>query len=139
MTTALLDAAIFMYAGGRDHPLRAPCRTVLERAAARQLDVTTSAEVVQEILHRYVAIRRHQDGVRIAREALQLFQPVLPMTDRIVRRVPDLVERYPALSARDLVHVATCLEEGIDTIISPDTGFDSVAEIARIDPRQAAA
>ena len=137
--TAFLDAAIFMYAGGRDHPLQAPCRVILKRVADRQLDATTSAEVVQEVLHRFVALRRQVEGVRIAREALELFKPVLPLTDPIVRRVPDLVRQYPALSARDLVHVATCLEEGIDTIISPDRGFDEVAEIKRLDPVEAAA
>lgn len=34
----------------------------------------------------------------------------------------------------DLVHVATCLEDGIDTIVSPDTGFDQVPEIERVAP-----
>lgn len=137
--TALLDAAIFMYAGGRDHPLQAPCRVILQRVADRQLDATTSVEVVQEILHRFVAVRRHGEGLRIAREALELFKPVLPLTDPVMRRVPDLIRQYPALSARDLVHVATCIEAGIDTIISPDRGFDLVHVIKRLDPAEAAA
>jgi uncharacterized protein len=127
-----------MYAAGREHPLRGPCRTILVRAARRQIEAITSAEIVQEILHRYVAVRRSSEGVRIAREALIQFRPVLPLTDAVIRRVPDLVERYPSLEARDLVHVATCLEEGMDTIISPDTGFDAVSEINRLDPFQAA-
>ncbi|MHB8399678.1 MAG: hypothetical protein ACYDCI_12230 [Candidatus Limnocylindrales bacterium] len=48
--------------------------------------------------------------------------------------MPDLVERYTTLAARDLVHVATCLEEGIGEIVSPDRGFDAVSEIRRIAP-----
>jgi predicted nucleic acid-binding protein len=32
------------------------------------------------------------------------------------------------------VHVATCLQEGISEIVSPDRGFDTVSEIRRIDP-----
>jgi predicted nucleic acid-binding protein len=48
--------------------------------------------------------------------------------------MPDLVARYPRLTARDLVHVATCLEEGIAEIVTPDRSFDVVAEIRRIDP-----
>lgn len=137
--TALLDAAIFMYAGGGEHPLRRPCQTILQRAKDGTLQATTSAEVVQEILHRYVALKRPDDGIRIAREALLQFQPVLPITDALIRRVPSLVGRYPMLSARDLVHVATCIEEGIDTIVSPDRGFDAVTEIQRLDPLDAAA
>ena len=52
--------------------------------------------------------------------------------------VPGLAHvKHPDLAARDLVHVATCLEYGIDTIISPDRGFDSVTEIRRLSPEDA--
>ena len=132
--TRFLDTAVFMYAGGREHPLRAPCQAILERVAAGSLDATTSAEAVQEILHRFVAIGRPEVGAAMARDILDAFEPVLPVTHRVMRRMPDLLGRYPALSARDLVHVATCLEEGIEAIVSPDRGFDQVREIRRIDP-----
>ena len=137
--TVFLDTAVFMYAAGTDHPLRQPCRTILEKTAARQLDATTSAEVVQEIFHRFLAIRRSDAGIAIAREVLEAFDPVLPVTQRVMSRMPELVARYPALSARDLIHVATCLEEGIGSIVTPDLGFDAVVEIIRVDPRAAAA
>ncbi len=132
--TLFLDTAVFMYAGGREHPLRAPCRAILERVVAGALEATTSAEVVQEILHRFVAIGRPEVGAAMARDVLDAFEPVLPVTHGVMRRMPDLLGRYPALSARDLVHVATCLEEGIEAIVSPDRGFDQVPEIRRIDP-----
>ncbi len=136
--TALLDAAIFMYAAGAAHPLRAPCRAVLSRVADRSLDMTTSAEVIQEVLHRYMAIGRRGGGIALAREILSAFQPVLPITDGVARRLPDLADRYPGLSARDLIHTATCIEHGIQTIVTPDRGFDSVREIRRLDPVAAA-
>jgi predicted nucleic acid-binding protein len=132
--TLFLDTAVFMYAGGREHPLRAPCRAILERVAAGSLDATTSTEVVQEILHRFVAIGRPEVGAAMARDVLDAFEPVLPVTHGVMRRMPDLLGRYAALSARHLVHVATCLEEGIEAIVSPDRGFDQVREIRRIDP-----
>ena len=132
--TLFLDTALFMYAGGREHPLRAPCRAILERVAAGSLDATTSTEVVQEILHRFVAVGRPEVGAAMALDVLDAFEPVLPVTHGVMRRMPDLLGRYPALSARDLVHVATCLEEGIEAIVSPDRGFDQVREIQRIDP-----
>jgi uncharacterized protein len=136
--TLFLDTAVFMYAGGRDHPLRAACQTILQRTAAGTLDATTSAEVVQEILHRFVAIHRPDLGVAMARDLLDAFEPVLPITNGVVRRLPDLVERYPVLATRDLIHVATCLEEGIGEIVGPDRGFDTVREIRRLDPTELA-
>ncbi len=65
---------------------------------------------------------------------MDLFAPVLPITHALMRRLPTLVEEHPSLAARDLVHVATCQEEGIDEIVSPDRGFDTVRGIRRIDP-----
>ncbi len=56
------------------------------------------------------------------------------MTVFIDTTVVMLVEACPDLAARDLLHVATCLQEGIGEIVSPDRGFDRVAEIRRIDP-----
>jgi hypothetical protein len=54
-----------------------------------------------------------------------------------MRRMPELVEAHPTLAARDLIHVATCLQEGISDIVSPDRGFDAVPGIRRIDPANA--
>lgn len=136
--TAFLDTAIFMYAGGADHPFRDPCGAILRRVDEGDLDATTSVEVVQEILHRYVSIHRADTGIAMAREVLDVFAPVLPVTHAVMRRVPALVGAYPALSARDLIHVATCLREGIEVIISPDRAFDQVKEIRRLDPIEAA-
>jgi len=134
--TLFLDTAIFMYAGGAEHPLRVPCGAILRQIDEGSLDATTSVEVVQEILHRFLAVRRPEVGTAMARQVLDAFAPVLPMTHGLMRRVPSLVEAYPALSARDAVHVATCIGEGIDTIVSPDRGFDQVREIRRLDPAE---
>jgi uncharacterized protein len=139
VTAVFLDTAVLMYAAGAEHELRTPSREIIRRVARGDLEATISAEVVQEILHRFVAIRRTGLGAAMARDALDLFDPVLPITHAVMSRMPALVERYPALSARDLVHVATCLGAGIGTIVSPDRGFDAVTEVKRIDIAEGAA
>ena len=137
--TVFLDTAVLMYAAGGAHPLRDPCRRVLRQVADGELEAVTSAEVVPEILHRYTRIGRAATGAALARASLDLLAPVPPLTHALMRRLPDLVERYPDHAARDLVHVATCLHEGIREIISPDRGFDGVDGIRRIDPADFAA
>jgi predicted nucleic acid-binding protein len=127
-----------MYAAGTEHPLREPCRDVLRRISDGELDAAISTEVVQEILHRLTRIGRPAEGTALARAALDLFAPVLPITHATMRRVPDLVDRHPTLAARDLVHVATCQAEGIGEIVSPDRGFDTVPGLRRLDPAEAA-
>lgn len=135
MTTVFIDTAILMYAGGGPHESRDPSGRIVRLVRDGQLDGVISAEVVQEILHRFVAIRRPDIGARMARDALDLFAPVVPITHGVMERMPHLVARYPSLAARDLVHVATCLEEGIGLIISPDRGLDAVRELRRISPK----
>lgn len=130
--TVFLDTAVLMYAGGGPHQLRASAQRIVEAVADGTLDAVTSAEVVQEILHRFVAIGRQELGTRLARDVLDLFAPVLPITHAVMDRMPALVERYPRLAARDLVHVATCLEAGIGTIVSADRGLDAVIEVRRL-------
>lgn len=132
--TVFIDTAVVMYANGASHPLREACRAIMIKIGDGQLEAVTSAEVVQEIIHRFVSIKRPDFGVQIARVTMDAFAPVLPITHALMRRVPDLAARYPNLSSRDLVHVATCVHEGIVEIVTPDRGFDEVAELRRIDP-----
>ena len=137
--TVFIDTAVLMYAGGRDHPLCEPCRDLLRQVEAGRLDAVISAEVVQEIFHRFVAMRRTELGAEMARDALDLFAPVLAITHAVVQRMPGLAARYPDLAARDLVHVATCAEEGVGAIVSPDRAFDRVEGLARFAPGDTAA
>ena len=116
--------------------MREPSREVMRRVRDGELDATTSVEVVQEVLHRYRSIGRTEGGIALATQVLDTFAPVLPVTHAVMRRTVLLADRYPRLSSRDLVHVATCIIEGIETIITPDTGFDEVTEVRRIDPRE---
>lgn len=132
--TVFIDTAVLMYSTGAAHPLRDPSRRLLARVARGDVDATTSTEVIQEILHRYSRIGRPGDGAALARASMDLLAPVLPITHALMRRLPDLIERYPRLAARDLVHVATCQHEGITEIVSPDRGFDEVPDLRRIDP-----
>jgi hypothetical protein len=132
--TLFIDSAVIMYAAGADHPLREPCRQIINAIADGRTSAVTSTEVIQEILHRHLSQRRPEIGRAQAQEALDLFAPVVPITHALMRRLPGLTDRYPNLHARDLVHVATCIHEGITEIVSPDKGFDQVSEVKRIDP-----
>lgn len=137
--TIFVDTAVMMYAGGRPHPLRAPCRDILGHVAAGRIDGVTSAEVVQEILHRFSALELRSIGAQMARDTLDLYAPVIPITHEVMARMPPLFDDYPALTARGLVHVATCQAEGISSILTPDAGFDDVRLVDRVPPDDAAA
>lgn len=135
--TVLLDTAVFMYAAGSGHRLQEPARQVLLEAQAGRLDAVISAEVIQEILHRFTGTQRHADGVALAEAALHMFRPVLSIDHGVMHRTTDLARRHPTARARDLVHVATCLAYDLKAIVSPDEDFDRIADVRRIPMRDA--
>lgn len=134
MATVFLDTNVFLYAAGREHPHREPCRKVLRQVQDGTLVANTSAEVVQELLYVVSRRGRPRDAIALARSVMGLFPELLPVTRADMEAACRLLERHPALPARDAVHVATMQTGGLDLLVSTDAHFDAIAEIRRIDP-----
>ncbi len=127
-----IDSNVPMYLVGRAHPLKGEAERLLEMAVTSDERLVTSAEVFQEILHRYVAIDR-RDAIQPAFDALLgVVDEVVPIEEADVLRARDLVIRTKVLSARDALHVAVMLGQGISRIMSFDADFDRVPGIVRI-------
>ena len=60
-----VDTNVFIYSAGAEHPHKHPSRRFIFRVARGEVDAFTSAEVLQEILHRYKAIQRLDEGREI--------------------------------------------------------------------------
>jgi predicted nucleic acid-binding protein len=128
----LIDSNIPMYLVGGEHPLRAEARRLVEASLRDGERLVTDAEVLQEILHRYVAIRR-RDFVQPAFDALLgVVDEVLPVEGADVGRAKEIVLGKPKLSARDAIHLAIMERGGIRKIMSFDTGFDGYPGITRV-------
>ena len=121
-----------MYLVGAAHPHKADARRLVETAVAGGDRLVTDAEVLQEILHRYVAIDR-RDAVQPA------FDAILGVVDEIygiavadVERAKTIVLGRPGLSARDALHAAIMERERITRIMSFDTAFDGLPGVRRL-------
>lgn len=130
----LLDSNVPMYAAGREHPAKARCLALLQRVAAGELDVVADVEVFQEILHRYSALRILNQGCRLFDHLARVVPVVLPVDMEDMTAARRVLEEYPAITARDAIHVAVMRRHGISTIYSFDTHFDMVRGIRRIEP-----
>jgi uncharacterized protein len=127
-----VDSNIPMYLVGAAHPNKALARQLLEQCIARGERLVSDAEVLQEILHRYVAINR-RDAIQPAFNALLgVVDHLYPIELADVVRAKTLVLGLSALPARDAVHVAIMQRYEIDRILSFDAGFDSVEWVERI-------
>jgi predicted nucleic acid-binding protein len=128
----LVDSNIPMYLVGAPHPHKTDAVRLLERALAEGERLVSDAEVLQEILHRYVAIRR-QDAIQPAFDALvSVVDEIFPVTETDAQRAREIVLGSPLLSARDAVHVAIMEHHGVRSVLSFDAGFDGVPGISRI-------
>ena len=121
-----------MYLVGTPHVHKADAQRLLEKFVSEQQRLVTDAEVLQEILHRYVAIQR-RDAIQPAFNALLgVIDEVLPVDRIAVERAKEIVLGYAGLSARDAVHVAVMEHHGIDRILSFDLGYDQFPGITRL-------
>ena len=125
-----VDSNVPMYLVGADHPNKTVARALLERAITDGEILVTDAEVLQEILHRYVAIDR-RDAIGPASDALLgVIDEVFPVERGDVERARQIV-LTTTLSARDAVHLAIMRRRGIDRIMTFDRVFDEIDGISR--------
>jgi predicted nucleic acid-binding protein len=121
-----------MYLVGAPHPHKAGAQRLLERLVSDDERLVTDAEVLQEILHRYVAIAR-RDAIQPAFDTvLGLVDEVFSIEERDARRAKEIVLGTAALSARDAIHVAVMERHGVASILSFDRGFDAYPGLHRI-------
>lgn len=128
----LVDSNIPMYLIGASHPHKNDAQRLLERLVSDRQRLVTDAEVLQEILHRYVAIDR-RDAIQPAFDALlRVVDQVMPVDGAVVERAKQIVMGNRRMSARDAVHLAVMEQNGIDRILSFDSGFDGFPGITRL-------
>ena len=129
-----VDANVPMYAAGRDHAFKAPCARFMLAVARRRVDAVSDVEVLQEILHRFAAVRRPSVGFVV----FESFASALPVIHPVV--IDDLWECRAILKdhidirPRDAIHAAVMRRVGVRTIVSYDRHFDGIGGIDRVAP-----
>jgi uncharacterized protein len=121
-----------MYLVGAPHPHKSDAQRLLEKLVSQRERLVTDAEVLQEILHRYVAIDR-RDAIQPAFDALLgVVDQVLAVDLAVVERAKQIVHGRRRLSARDAVHLAIMEQHGIEQVLSFDSGFDGFPGVTRL-------
>ena len=105
---------------------------MLEGFVTDRQRLVTDAEVLQEILHRYVAIDR-RDAIQPAFNALLgLVDEVFAVDRGAVEQAKGIILGHRRLSARDALHLAVMEQHGVRRIMSFDAGFDGFPGIERL-------
>jgi uncharacterized protein len=128
----LIDSNIPMYLVGAPHPNKDAARRAVEELVAASEPLCTDAEVLEEILHRYAAIRRPDDIDPAFDALLAIVDVVYPIERADVERARRLMRTTPRLSARDAIHIAVMQGRDIGRILTFDVAFDGIPGIIRL-------
>ena len=128
----LVDSNIPMYLVGTPGPHKTDAQRILEKLISQRERLVTDAEVLQEILHRYVAINRRRDIQPAFDVVLNIVDEVYSVNLAVVERAKQIVLAYDRLSARDAIHLAVMQQNGISQILTFDSGFDGFPGITRL-------
>jgi uncharacterized protein len=131
-----LDTTIFMYAVGGESRFKEACLRILGAGAADAAVFVTSAETLQEILHRYRSIGRPEFIAPTFAAVSAAVQRILPVTADDLEEARRLGERIgaPRVSARALVHAAIARRQGLREILTVDAGFAGIPGVVVVDP-----
>jgi predicted nucleic acid-binding protein len=128
----LIDSNIPMYLVGAPHPHKSDAQQLLERLISERRRLVTDAEVLQEILHRYVALNR-RDAIQPAFDALLgIVDQVLDINRAATERAKEILFGHRQLSARVAIHLAVMQQHSIEHILTFDSGFDGFPGITRL-------
>ena len=119
MGPTFVDTNIFIYAVGREHPLREPAQMMLRERLDQNVPMATSAEVLQELLHVYLPVGRTETLDAALRLVADL-TVTWPIEGSDVLAAHDLAASQPGLGARDLLHLTVCRRHGADELLSFD-------------------
>ena len=121
-----------MYLVGGPHTNKGRAQQLVRSLIQRDEHLATDAEVLQEVLHRYHAINRHE-AIGPAIDVLkEIVDTVFPISADDVIRARAILESQPSISARHAIHAAIMDRYEITEIVTFDERFDLLHGIRRI-------
>lgn len=119
-----------MYLVGAPHRHKAEAESFIRQHAGELF--VTDAEALQEIIHRYHAIKRSDALEAALKSMIGLASTVFPIDKDDVLSAARVLQQAPRLAARDAIHVAIMERYSITRILSFDAHFDGWPGLTRI-------
>ncbi len=131
-----VDANIPIYAAGAPHPLKDPCIEVLRLIGSQPEAFVTDAEVLQELLHRYLRLELWPDPGYVV---LRNFELVMRGRIEMIRpedvmHAAGFAATYPDIPARDLLHFAVMSRLSATQVVTADKDFARLPGVTKLDP-----
>lgn len=128
-----VDTNIFIYSQDRQSEYYDVCQQFFARYTA---DISTSVETIQEIIHFSVNTKQRDKGILLAKAVPEICPQILSITTETVSLYLQKVQEHPTSTSRDVIHLASCLENDICTLVSYDKDFRKFTEIRVVTPEE---
>ena len=102
-------------------------RDFFDESRRNRRPLVTSAEVVQELMHVYLRMRRPHTLDSALELVASASVEVWPLEEADVMLALQLYAQHPTLGARDLCHLASCRRRGVREIMTFDRALATAA------------
>lgn len=130
----VLDTTVLAYAVGADHPLREPCRAIIDAIGDGRVAATTTVDVLQEFLHLHARRGGRAEAIERARDYLRLLSPLREVQAEDFEAALVLLAAHPTLGAFDSVLAAVALRTPPGVLVSADRALATVPGLRHVDP-----
>ncbi|MCB1215436.1 MAG: type II toxin-antitoxin system VapC family toxin [Deltaproteobacteria bacterium] len=131
-----VDSNIPMYAAGKPSEFKEACIQFLLKIEQLKVQAASSVEVLQEILHRFYALRRLQEGVEVYQRFRALPLHFFEIKVEDLDEAKEILISSHHLSSRDAIHLAVMRRNKINKIVTYDRGFLNVKALKVLLPHQ---
>lgn len=135
MNNLYLDTNFFLYLSDSSSTFYQECFRLVKHCKKNKIPLVTSTETIQEIIHFTKNTKQLEKGIKVAQKTLQLISEILPVNKRTIEIYLEKSSIYKTSSSRDLIHLAVCLENKIDKIVTFDKDFTRFKEIKILRPQ----
>jgi predicted nucleic acid-binding protein len=122
-----------MYVAGVEHPNREAAHKFLEKVHRGEVEGCCSTEVLREILGRYTTIRRHDYANKVYDIFVRICPVIFSVTLADTDRARELLLLSSRITAREAMHAAVMLNQGVEWIASFDKQFDRIPGVRRVE------
>ena|SRR3989338_8116269 len=131
-----VDTNIFIDRGDKSSPNHKSAVLFLDNTINTSEDLATSTETIQELVYFGQKKKKLSLILQICDLIICQLKPLLVVDDVVIGYFLKYARQYPKSGSRDLIHLASCSANHINTIITYDRDFLKFKEIHTLTPQE---
>lgn len=120
MSIYYIDTNVFITLADTKDPSSLQVYHFIEFCRKNKIELVTSVETIQEIIHVLKNKRRLKEGITLASRVMKLVDEVLSVDKDIISIYLDIISRQVSFQSRDYIHFACCKANSLSTFVTYD-------------------